>query len=141
MDLAGVELIGLKVVGTDSDQGRIVKVVEDISRDIPVREVYISEVNPGVIKGWKCHSSMYCRLTVMKGRLIFNLSDNERVGLRRVEMHDRAPKMLIIPPGIWFAFYNPNQDVSSVLNFASALHDPTEAVNISSAEFPLSFQK
>jgi len=118
------------------------------SRNGSIGEVYFSEVNPGIIKGWHLHKKMTLRYLCVGSRATVFLYD-----LREGSPTYKVPMMvelatdggqyvlLIIPPNIWNAFRvrQGNVNAATICNLASIPHDPDEISRapIGSLNFPL----
>lgn len=98
-------------------------------------EAYFSEVNSGVIKGWKKHTKMILNVVVPVGAIRFVLYDDRegsstKGDIMEVELSKDNYKRLTVPPGIYMAFKGISPDTNLLLNLASIPHDPNEAVGL-----------
>ena len=96
---------------------------------LPVREAYFTHILPGMRKGWKQHRSMTLNLLVAAGEVEFQVHDEASRQDCSVRIGPANPARLTVPPGLWVAFSCVGDTAGVVLNLASQLHDPTEAVN------------
>ena len=76
-------------------------------------EIYTSDVEPGVTKGWKAHRFMLMRLVVLTGTVEFCFiarSTKHKVIINANEA------TLIVSPGVTFAFRCVGDQVAKILN-------------------------
>jgi len=130
--IQGVQWLNLKVI--DDERGSVLHMVRTNTLGVSgFGEIYFSELKPNVVKGWKIHHSMTQRLTVPIGLVRFVLVDAREGSLTRgrsVNYIVGRPEnygLLIIPPGIWYAFENLSISSSLVANCADKIHDPIES--------------
>jgi dTDP-4-dehydrorhamnose 3,5-epimerase len=96
-------------------------------------EVYFSQVNPGVIKGWKLHKKMTQNFTVPVGRIkvvVYDAREQSKSFGEIVEVTLGRPDqyhLLQVPPGVWYAFQNIGEQDALLTNCADMPHDPGEA--------------
>lgn len=121
-----------------------------ISADNKIGEIYFSEVNPGIIKGWHLHTKMTLRYLCVSGRATIFLYDERFGGTTfgtpmKIELAADGPHyvLLTIPPYIWNAFRAKEGSVNSAIicNIASIPHDPDEIIRTpleALLNFPLS---
>ena len=101
-----------------------------------VREVYFSEINPGVVKAWKRHRRMTQRLAVPAGRVKFVLFDDRPASSSRGRVMEidmgrpDAYQLLVIPPGVWYGWKNLSSSASVVANGADLVHEPGESEQV-----------
>lgn len=130
--MAGVEMRPLRVIA--DDRGAVLHMLRADSPGFSgFGEVYFSELRPGVTKGWKLHLKMTQRLAVPVGRIQFVLYDDRPdspTHRKIVELQSGRPDcygLLVIPPGIWYAFRNLAAGPSLLANCADLWHDPLES--------------
>lgn len=111
------------------------KVMHMLRRDEPwfrsFGEIYFSVVNPGVVKGWHLHKTMWLNYAVVHGRITMALYDERRDSPTRGQVQEiglgGADYFLVtVPPGIWNGFKGEGSEPSIVANCASEPHDPGE---------------
>jgi len=96
-------------------------------------EVYLSEIQPGVTKGWKRHQRMTQHLTVPSGRVRFAFFDGRTGSVTHGTTwscesgRPDAYSLLVIPPGIWYAWRGIAAQASLLVNCTDIPHDPGEA--------------
>ena len=131
-----VEITDLKIIlGDKGAVLRGLKRSESSFKDFG--EVYFSEVNKDVVKGWKRHKSMTLNLITVSGEIEFFIyDDREAPTLKSIKLSRKNYKRLTIPPMVWIAFKG-IEDVNMLLNIADIEHDPEEAENISLEEFQI----
>ena len=132
VSIVGVEFSPEKVI-TD-ERGAVLHMMKNNHRFMEQQfgEIYFSEINPGVTKGWKRHNKMTQRLCVPSGLIKFVMYDDreDSPSYRKVDLITVGRSVyfgiLKIPPGIWYAFQNQAKQVSLLANCASIPHDPEE---------------
>lgn len=97
-------------------------------------EAYFSNVNYGVIKGWKKHTRMFLNLVVPLGTIKFVLFDDRELSttfgqFQEVEIGESNYQRLFVPPGVFVSFQGIGLNRNMLLNIASIPHDPMESVN------------
>ena len=99
-------------------------------------ELYFSEINQGVIKGWKRHKEMTMNLMVPSGEVKIVVYDGRLASLTRgifnkfiISRHKNYQR-LSVPPGVSIAFQGIAKGTSQVMNFSNIMHDPNEVENI-----------
>lgn len=112
------------------DKGDIVKIGVR-TNNFPIEEVYISEIGPRVIKGWKKHSLMICKLIAISGKIEFVLYNEITKNFESYILDSSTDEILYIQPGTWFAFRNLRDETSKIINFSSIIHSPEESENVS----------
>lgn len=132
--ITGVTLTPLKSIYLSS--GNIYHIMK--SHDVTFNgfgEAYLSEINPGFIKGWKKHTKMTLNLTVPYGSVRFVVFDDRLDSLTHGNFIEYTLSKelnysrLTIMPNLWFAFQCISDSPSVVLNLANIQHDPNEAVS------------
>jgi dTDP-4-dehydrorhamnose 3,5-epimerase len=125
----------LKII--EDDRGAVLHMVrsDNIGGD-GFGEIYFSELKFGVIKGWKMHYRMTQRLSVPFGLVRFHLFDGRKDSMTygsKLSLVIGRPNfygLLRIPPGIWYAFENIEENISIVANCADMIHDPGESTTL-----------
>lgn len=132
MAIAGVHVEPLRLI--EDERGAVLHLLREGSPHFTtIREVYFSELRPGTTKGWKLHQRMTQRLAVPSGVVRFTLYDGrEESASRGATAHVELARegryaLLVIPPGVWYAFHNPADTPALVANCADLVHDPDEA--------------
>jgi dTDP-4-dehydrorhamnose 3,5-epimerase len=128
----GVSLVPLKVI--EDARGALLHMLRvDSPHFSRFGEVYLSEINPGVMKGWKRHLRMTQRLTVPVGRVKFVLHDdrpdsptNGKTQSCEVGRPD-AYALLVIPPLVWYGWSCLGDRPALLVNCADLPHDRAES--------------
>ncbi len=125
MSLKKIKIINLKRIY--NKKGDILKIINKKNKNFKkFGEIYFSEVKKKNIKGWNLHKNFYCHLTVCYGDLILRLKD-KKLKLKKVHLSSKKPKLVIIPPKIWFSLEAKEKN-SMILNILSGIHDPKESL-------------
>ena len=130
--IKGVSLTPIKIItNPKGDVMHALKRTDDSFSEFG--EAYFSTINEHAIKGWKKHSKMTLNLVVPCGSIKFVLFDDrnksETFGKYfEVELGANNYQRLTVPPGIWMAFKGKEAGINLLLNIASIVHDPNEAV-------------
>lgn len=95
-------------------------------------EAYFSQINRGVIKGWKRHQTMTLNLIVPVGIIRFVIIDTRHKEslndfIQVIDLSLQNYQRLTIPPGVWLAFKGLGEGDNMLLNLASIAHDPGES--------------
>lgn len=100
----------------------------------PIGEVYFSEVEPGCVKAWKCHTRQTQRFAVPVGRLRIVLYDDRTDSATRGNMlqtelgRPDAYRLLCIPPRVWYGFTAVGEGPALICNCPDLPHDPAEGL-------------
>ncbi len=95
-------------------------------------EIYFSEVLPGHVKAWKCHTRQVQHFAVPTGLLRIVLYDGRPDSPTRgvvCELTLGRPEnysLLRIPTGVWYGFAAMGQAPALICNCADVPHDPAE---------------
>lgn len=129
----GVLLQDLTILPTDGGP-----VLRMLRADSPLYkgfgELYFSEIEPGKIKAWKCHTVQTQHFAVPVGRIKVVLYDARKgspTRNRMVEIMLGRPdqyQLLRIPPEIWYGFTALGDTPALICNCADLPHDPAEAL-------------
>lgn len=116
-----------RVIVTDGDIRKIAAEKPLIPLN-EIQEIYLSEIKPGVIKGWKYHKEMICRLYVVSGqvRLHFKVDGQQ---IKSYFLDQYSDKYVEINPKQWFAFENMGKTTAIMMNLANMKHSPDESVS------------
>ena len=88
-------------------------------------EVYFSDIKKDKEKGWNLHKKSTCLITCFKGKVLFTLSDYKLKKKIKLTLNSKIPKILIIPPYIWFKFKSIGGS-STIINLIDNEHDKNE---------------
>ena len=118
-----------------SEKGNIRHVIDKKSEGFDsFSEAYISEINPGSIKGWTLHKNKISNLIVVKGHVKFVFVDSLEPDkfftyeLSTLENKENLYSRLCVQPNIWFAFQGLHCKVSRVLNISNVRNSDTFSV-------------
>lgn len=95
-------------------------------------EIYFSEVLPGHVKAWKCHTRQVQHFAVPAGLLRIVLYDGRPDSPTRDVVCELAlgrPEnyfLLRIPTGVWYGFAAMDNSPALICNCADIPHDPAE---------------
>lgn len=106
------------------DRGAVFLMLKDGQFEFPVGEIYFSQVNPDVIKGWKLHSQMLQRFAVPVGAVKFvfvDLRENSSTFGAIEEMISGESRygLISVPSGVWYSFKGMAATPSLIINAAS----------------------
>ena len=130
MKINGVKIFDLKVIR--NSKGDILKFLSKKNKFFRgFGEVYFSEIKNQKTKGWNFHKKNTCIITVPFGAVIFHLIDGRKKSNTfnqelKVLISKKKFKVLVIPPGIWFAFKSLNA-ISIITNFSNKIHSKIES--------------
>ena len=128
--IPGVVITPLKQMR--DDRGAVFHVLRsDAEHFVDFGELYFSIVNPGVIKGWKCHEEMTMNLTVPKGKIKLVLSDGNGT-VQEIILGEEADdyKLVTVPPMVWSGFQCLSSEPAIVANCASIPYRAEEVKNL-----------
>lgn len=108
-------------------------------------EIYLTQIYPKQVKGWKRHNKYTLNLIVVLGRVKFVIYD-DREGSKtkgrffniELSLIDNY-KRLTIAPGLWMSFYGVDENVSTLIDIIPEPHDPTESDRKEIEEIPYNF--
>ncbi|MEK7105265.1 MAG: dTDP-4-dehydrorhamnose 3,5-epimerase family protein [Patescibacteria group bacterium] len=133
-NIEGVVVTPLKIIA--DERGSVMHVLRS---DAPYfkqfGEVYISTINPGVVKGWKRHSRSTSNMAVPIGKMKFVLRDTRPDSptfdvVQEVELGEDAYQLLTVPPGVVYGWKSLTDRIAYVINCASELWAPDESQNL-----------
>lgn len=137
----GVLVVPLKVVG--DERGSVMHVLRaDAPHFQQFGEVYFSTTNAGVTKGWKLHKQSTSNIAVSAGRVRFALHDVREGSSTRWQFQEVVLgsgdeyRLLVIPPGVAYAWKNAEQVPAMMLNCASVPWSAEESVAIPMEAYP-----
>lgn len=130
-NIEGVEVTTLKQFV--DDRGAVYHVFRNYDQEVDVNEVYISKVNRGVVKGWKCHHKMTQRFVVPYGNMKIVLADMRedsptKDNIMEVELNPENNYVrLTVPHGVWYSFSCVSGDYALMVNVTDMIHEDNEA--------------
>ncbi len=124
MSLKKIKIINLKKI--ENSKGAIIKILNKNDKNFKkFGEIYFSEIKKNKIKGWNLHKKFFCHITICYGDLIVKLK-NKKSKIKKIHLSILKPRLLIIPPGIWFSLTSKKN--SMIVNILSGIHDPKESL-------------
>lgn len=99
---------------------------EDLFHNIAIREVYMTDVKPQVVKAWKRHRRASLFLSCISGEVILVWRENPAGLFRELILTTQEPKGVLMPCGTWFGFKGAGVSTSTLLCASTELHDPTD---------------
>jgi dTDP-4-dehydrorhamnose 3,5-epimerase len=129
-EIHGVEVIPLRPIA--DERGAVYHMLRSDDRHFRgFGEIYFSSVYPGVVKGWKNHTSLTANYACVHGRIKIVIYDDRaesptRGGLQEVVVGPDEYALVVIPPGIWHGFQGLGDPVSVLANCSTEPHDPEE---------------
>lgn len=97
-------------------------------------EVYFSEVEPGCVRAWKCHTAQTQHFAVPVGMLkvvLFDERPDSPTRNRIVEFILGRPdqyRLLRIPPHVWYGFTPVGEHPALICNCTDIPHNPSESL-------------
>lgn len=74
----------------------------------------------------KKHLTMELRIICLKGSVEFTFKDESNT-TRVIGLNSNSPKLMIVPPGLWFK-YKGLEDENIIVNLSNILHNENEIV-------------
>jgi len=140
MNIEGVLVVPKKIVG--DDRGKVMHVLrsDDPSFD-HFGEAYFSEIFAGVTKGWKLHTLSVSNMVVPVGEVRFVMFDASEGSATKGEYDDVTIgesnyQMLVVPPGVVYAWRNSADRSALVLNCATELWSAGESSHLPLEAYP-----
>lgn len=106
--IAGVVVAPLKLMPTE--KGRLMEVQRADDPHFPgFGQVYVTQSFPGVVKAWYRHTKQIDQLAAITGLVKVALFDDRaqsatRGAVMEIVLGELAPKLVLIPPGVWHGF-------------------------------------
>ncbi len=121
------------IITKDNKAGNIIKFIDIKSKFFDkFGEIYFSEVNYKMIKGWKLHKQMQMNICVPAGEVKFVLFCNEK--FNEIIMNKKS-YILTIYPNTWFAFQGMSKNLNLVTNFSNIVHTDEESITKPLSQF------
>lgn len=131
-NLAGLQVIPLRVI--QDERGAVLHMIRSTAPHFSkFGEVYFSEVNPGVVKGWKRHRLMTQHFAVPVGRIklvVFDDRPDSPTCGQIQTLHLGRPdayQLTILPPMLWYGFQCTGETPAIMANCADLPYDPAES--------------
>ena len=90
-------------------------------------EVYFSEINPNMTKGWNYHKKNTCLISVVIGKVKFFIFDPSKKKLIKIILSKKNNKIIQIPPRLWFSFKSFSSK-SIIINIIDNVHSSNESL-------------
>ena len=106
--IEGVHIQPLKLL--PNGRGRLMEVQRADDPNFPgFGQVYITSTYPGVVKAWYRHHRQIDQIAVVSGLLqlvLYDPRENSKTAglINEIYLGELAPKLVLIPPGIWHGF-------------------------------------
>jgi dTDP-4-dehydrorhamnose 3,5-epimerase len=130
--IKGINFTQLKEIS--DERGSVLHMLRSDSQEFEkFGECYFSEILPGKIKAWKCHSIQTQNLAVPIGLIKIVLFDprekSKTKGLLEEYIIGRPNNYyrLKIPPKIWYGFTCVSKEKALIVNCANIPHSPDES--------------
>ena len=128
----GVVIRPLKII--NDDRGAVLHMLRsDCHLFSQFGEVYFSEVNPGVIKGWKRHQRMTQNFAVPIGEIKLVIFDQREKStsygctMKIIIGRQSNYQIIQVAPMLWYSFENLSDQPSILANCTDMPHDPSES--------------
>ncbi len=94
-------------------------------------QTYITYTLPGVVKAWYRHHKQLDQIVLISGSLLLVMFDSREQSptggaLNKLQLHDRTPQLVQIPPGVWHGFQALGTEAACLLHLNSV---PIELAN------------
>ena len=133
--IEGVYIMPLKQI--EDNRGAVYHVLKDSDKYFnKFAEIYISKINSGITKAWKCHKKMTQNFSVPTGKLklvIYDARKNSKTfGVINEILLDPFDnyKRVVVPPNVWYGFKCLGNNYCLLLNVTDLKHDPSESISI-----------
>lgn len=123
--MSDIKIKKLSIIG--NNKGDVLKgFLKSENRDIDIKEVYFSEINPNEIKAWKKHKKMTSNLIAVKGEIKIVIQKKDKSFITEI-ISKKNYKMVSIPPNFWFGFKCTGSEVGMLVNISNEEHDDLES--------------
>ena len=123
--MSDIKIRQLSIIG--NNKGDVLKgFLKSENRDIDIKEVYFSEINPNEIKAWKKHKKMTSNLIAVKGEIKIVIQKKDKSFITEI-ISKKNYKMVSIPPNFWFGFKCTGSEVGMLVNISNEEHDDLES--------------
>lgn len=122
-----------KVELIKTDGGEVTKLLNgDLSF---LKEVYVTSIDHNSVRAWKQHLKMTLRISVLFGSVKFIFfeelkSIKENIKSESMILDSEDPKILEVPPGIWFGFKGLGKGKNLIINLADHIHSEDEVIRV-----------
>lgn len=100
-------------------------------------ELYLTNIKYKSIKGWKYHKKMISNIFLISGKVKFVIVEKKNNKIIFVEhiLSSENKNHIYIPNKTYFAFTGLSKTESTLINFASIVHDKKESLSFNLSEF------
>lgn len=125
--IAGVRVTRLKLLPSES--GRLMEVQRRDDPGFPgFGQAYVTQSFAGVVKAWYRHERQTDQLAAITGLVKLVLFDDRpdsptRGKVDRIIIGDLAPRLVLIPPGVWHGFQTIGDSSAFLLHLNSEQYD------------------
>ena len=99
-----------------------------------IREVYISEMNPGCINAWKSHNECAQNFIVVQGKVLIvsalYSSANDSYKFGTAVLSESDTRLISIPAGVFYGFKPLEGEACRILNVIDQDYDDNKVVRI-----------
>jgi dTDP-4-dehydrorhamnose 3,5-epimerase len=128
--IAGVKVRDLKPI--PDDRGMLMEILRSDDPDFQhFGQVYITWVNPGVVKAWHFHKKQTDHFVCVSGMAKIALFDAREDSPTKGETNDfvigwQRQRLLIIPPGVYHGFTAVGTEQAGIINVPTELYNPSD---------------
>ncbi len=121
--IEGVLITPLKLM--PNEKGRLMEVQRADDPHFPgFGQVYVTQSFSGVVKAWYRHAKQIDQLAAISGRIKLVLFDDRagsktRGSIAEITLGELAPKLVLIPPGVWHGFQAVGESSALLLHLNS----------------------
>ena len=100
-------------------------------------ELYLTNIKYKSIKGWKYHKKMISNIFLISGKVKFVIVEkkNNKINFLEYILNSKNKNHILIPNKTYFAFTSLSKTESTLINFASIVHDKKESMSFNLNEF------
>ncbi len=130
MNIPGIKIFEKKLI--KGKKGNILKFISKKDKFIKsFGEIYFSHIKKNKVKGWNFHKRKNCFLICVNGSVKVHLIDGRKNfksfnNEKKILLKNNLPRILKIPPKIWFSFSAKNNSILS--NFLETPHEKKESI-------------
>ena len=128
--IEGVHIEPLKLI--PNERGRLMEVQRQDDPHCPgIGQVYVTQSFNSVVKAWYRHARQIDQIAAISGLVKLVLFDDRarsatKGQVEEIILGELAPKLVLIPPGIWHGFKAVGKDDAFLLHINSEPFDPSQ---------------
>ncbi|NQT49997.1 glycosyltransferase [Candidatus Kuenenbacteria bacterium] len=138
----GIKIQPLKIF--KDERGAVLKMIDKNNPEFKeFGEMYFSQINPGVIKGWKKHLRINQLFAVPVGNMKLVLYDDREDSstkgeIQEIEFGIDNYVFISLPPQVWYSWKALGKSPAIIANLINEVHDPEESktADLNDAQFP-----